>query len=131
MPNRTTTTTQNRRDGIVSPWDLASSYAPPAERLAPISRDLEELEAVHGDDNGDKAGGPGRKARAKILAPLEANVNHRKLEGTASREKREKAEERLQRQAPPVDPPADFNMARRRGGLGTNAITTGGWCVSA
>ena len=30
-------------------------------------------------------------------------------------------EERLQRQAPPVDPPSDFDMRRRRGGLGARA----------
>lgn len=110
---------------MVSPLDLAANYASPAERLAPISRDLEELEAVHGaEDNGDNnEGGGGRRLRATILPPLEANVNHRKLEGAASREKREKAEERLQRQAPPVDPPSDFDMARRRGGLGTETGT--------
>ena len=160
----TTTTTSNSRGGIVSPLDLASSYATPDQRLAPISRDnpdetdavdkdnegednaeaadkhngnkaddavnadngarveavRDEAEAVREDSGGNKYGERGRKLRAAALPPLEANVNHRKLEGAASRERREKAEQRLQRQAPPVDPPADFNMARRRGGLGKN-----------
>lgn len=52
------------------------------------------------------------------LPPLEASIMHAKLEGTASREKRQKQEKRLAKKAPPSDPPEHADLARRRGGLG-------------
>ena len=52
------------------------------------------------------------------LPPLEATIMHPKLEGTASREKRQKKEALLAKQPPPVDPPEDVDLTRRRGGLG-------------
>lgn len=52
------------------------------------------------------------------LPPLEATTMHLKLEGTASREKRQRQEKILAKKPPPVDPPEDVDLARRRGGLG-------------
>lgn len=67
-------------------------------------------------------GGTTSAAMTKVatmpLPPLEASIVHAKLEGTASREKRQKQEERLAKRPPPADPPEDIDLARRRGGLG-------------
>lgn len=49
---------------------------------------------------------------------LEENKMHPKLEGAPSREKRERDAARLRKQAPPVHPPEEYNLRRRRGGLG-------------
>lgn len=68
--------------------------------------------------DGRTATGSAMTTTAAALPPLEASIMHAKLEGTASREKRQKQETRLAKKAPPVDPPEDADLARRRGGLG-------------
>lgn len=68
--------------------------------------------------DGHTATGPATMATTAALPPLEASIMHAKLEGTASREKRQKLEKRLAKKASPVDPPENVDLARRRGGLG-------------
>ena len=83
----------------------------------------------HVDGNTAGAAAPGGEEAAAAAAkaatttvtplpPLEASVMHPKLEGTASREKRQKREERLAKLPPPDDPPPDVDLDKRRGGLG-------------
>lgn len=76
--------------------------------------------AAGAGEKGEAAAAAADKATAAVAAlpPLEASVVHPKLEGTASREKRRKLEERLAKLPPPDDPPEDVDLARRRGGLG-------------
>lgn len=80
-----------------TPWGLAASFLPPALRMAPVT-----------------SGVDGREG----LPSLVQNEFHRMLEGTANRERREKAAEQMLKRAPPQDPPVEYDLARRRGGLG-------------
>lgn len=84
-----------RRDAIGNPSDLAESFLYPALRLKSVG-----------------------KGGTSDLLPLEPNAVHHKLEGRASREKREKATESQPKRTPPMDPPEEYHLSRRRGGLG-------------
>lgn len=59
------------------------------------------------------------------IPDLQKSPFHYKVEGTASREKRIKREERLSKMKPPPDPPHDFQVRRRRGGLGARENEAG------
>ncbi|CAM9201391.1 unnamed protein product, partial [Sphacelaria rigidula] len=69
-----------RRDAMGTPWGLAASFLPPALRMAPVT-----------------SGVDGREG----LPSLVHNEFHRMLEGTANRERREKAAEQMLKRAPP------------------------------
>ena len=74
--------------------------------------------AALGDEEAAAAAAKAATTTVTPLPPLEASVMHPKLEGTASREKRQKREERLAKLPPPDDPPPDVDLDKRRGGLG-------------
>ncbi|CAM9348828.1 unnamed protein product [Scytosiphon promiscuus] len=80
--------------------------------------DFSSVPSANTPGGGDHTSAASSRAMTMTLPPLEASVVHTKLEGTASREKRQREEARLAKQAPPVDPPDDVDLTRRRGGLG-------------
>lgn len=113
----------HRRNALVSPEDLAACYPEPAPRLAPLRRlarlnngnRVQPEEAKHDEDADEPKRGGGIKPR---LPTLDTNIIHKKLEGTADREKRLKKAEKFRGEELPVSALTEFDLERRRGALG-------------
>ncbi|CAM9488290.1 unnamed protein product [Discosporangium mesarthrocarpum] len=102
-----------RRDALVDPIGLATTFPQPEPRLSPLKG-----KGSHGEDDPGLASVSGFTPHQTTVPPLKENPVNQKLEGTASRDRRERILAKKGEGISAQPPPGDYPLGRRRGALG-------------